>query len=182
MGVVWTRDYVRLKALMLENILNTHIMDTRPIENFLHALEPRGVTVFGPISAKFRNFSTSKKSILGVKMSWKFFFPQMFLRCLGHARSISVVFWTRLQPQNALEGTITIFRRFYENLTVYVGILKFDIINGKIIYKSLSEWLFIVRKNSALKAELCDLRHIQITYDAMLIMNVTAEMSDQTLL
>ena len=68
-GVVWTRDYVRLKALMLENILNTHIMDARPIEKFLQAPEPRGVTVFGPISAKFRNFSTSKKSILGVKMT-----------------------------------------------------------------------------------------------------------------
>ena len=33
-SVDWTRDYVRLKALMLENILNTHIMDVRPIENF----------------------------------------------------------------------------------------------------------------------------------------------------
>ena len=40
-SVVWTRDYVRLKALMLENILNTHIMDVRPIENFLQAPELR---------------------------------------------------------------------------------------------------------------------------------------------
>ena len=60
-SVMWTRDYLRLKALMLENILNTHIMDARPIENFLQAPEPRGVTVFGPRSTKFRNFSTSKK-------------------------------------------------------------------------------------------------------------------------
>ena len=68
-GVVWTRDYVRLKVLMLEIILDTHIMDARPIENFLQAPEPLGVTVFGPRSTKFRNFSTSKKSILGVKMT-----------------------------------------------------------------------------------------------------------------
>ena len=60
-SVVWTLAYVRLKALMLENILNTHIMDARPIENFLQAPEPQRVTVFDPISAKFRNFSTSKK-------------------------------------------------------------------------------------------------------------------------
>ena len=63
-GVVGSRDYVRLKALMLENILNTHIMDARPMENFLQAPEPRGVTIFGPRSTKCRNFSTSKKSIL----------------------------------------------------------------------------------------------------------------------
>ena len=40
-SVVWTRDYVRLITLMLENILNTHIMDVRPIENFLKAPELR---------------------------------------------------------------------------------------------------------------------------------------------
>ena len=68
-GFVWTRDYMRLKALMLENILKTHIMDARPIENFLQAPEPRRVTVFGLISTKFRNFSTSKKSILVVKVT-----------------------------------------------------------------------------------------------------------------
>ena len=67
--VVGSRDYVRLKALMLENILNSHIMGVRPIENFLQAPEPQGVTVFGPRSTKFRNFSTSKKPILGVKVT-----------------------------------------------------------------------------------------------------------------
>ena len=40
-SVVWTRDYVHLKTLMLQNILNTHIMDVRPIENFLQAPELR---------------------------------------------------------------------------------------------------------------------------------------------
>ena len=43
-GVVGSRDYVRLKALMLENILNTHIMGVRPIENFLQAPELREAT------------------------------------------------------------------------------------------------------------------------------------------
>ena len=42
--VVGSRDYVRLKALMLENILNTHIMGVRPIENFLQAPELREAT------------------------------------------------------------------------------------------------------------------------------------------
>ena len=61
MDVVWTRDYVRLKALMLENILNTHIMDVRPIEKFLQAPEPQGVTVFGP--KVDRNENNPKSSI-----------------------------------------------------------------------------------------------------------------------
>ena len=59
-----------------------------------------------------------KSIILGVKMTWNFFFSQMFLRCLGHARSIFVVLWTRLQPQKAFEDTTTVFRRFYENFTL----------------------------------------------------------------
>ena len=40
-SVVWTRDYVRLTTLTLEIILNTHIMDVRPIENVLQAPELR---------------------------------------------------------------------------------------------------------------------------------------------
>ena len=40
-SVVWTRDYVHLKTLMLQNILNTLIMDVRPIEDYLQALELR---------------------------------------------------------------------------------------------------------------------------------------------
>ena len=43
-GVVRTRDYVSFKALKLENILNTHIMGVRPIENFLQAPELREAT------------------------------------------------------------------------------------------------------------------------------------------
>ena len=43
-GVVGSRDYVRLKALMLENILNTHIMGVKPIENFLQVPELREAT------------------------------------------------------------------------------------------------------------------------------------------
>ena len=75
-GVVWTRDYVRLKALMLENILNTHIMDVRPIENFLQAPEPQGVTVFadmGPKTVTPRGSGACKKFSIGLaSMMWVF--------------------------------------------------------------------------------------------------------------
>ena len=66
-SVVWTRDYVRLKALMLENILNTHIMDVRPIENFLQAPEPRGVTVFGPYRQNLEISRRQKSQFWGSK-------------------------------------------------------------------------------------------------------------------
>ena len=37
--VLRTRDNVRLKALILENVLHTHMMGVKSLENFLETLE-----------------------------------------------------------------------------------------------------------------------------------------------
>ena len=79
--VARTWDYVRLKALTLGYVLNTHIMGVECLENFLRAFKGRGFTFFRPgllSRAKSGNFSKSKKWILVVKMTWKKFFYKCF--------------------------------------------------------------------------------------------------------
>ena len=59
---------MRLKALTLGYVLNTHIMCVECLENFLRARKGRRVTFFrpGPLSrAKSENFSKSKKLNFG---------------------------------------------------------------------------------------------------------------------
>ena len=59
---------MRLKALTLGYVLNTHIMGVECLENFLRAPKGQGFTFFrsGPLSrAKSENFSKSKKMNFG---------------------------------------------------------------------------------------------------------------------
>ena len=59
---------MRLKALTLGYVLNTHIMGVECLENFLRARKGRGFTFFrpGPLSRpKSENFSKSKKMNFG---------------------------------------------------------------------------------------------------------------------
>ena len=68
---------MRLKALTLGYVLNTHIMCVECLENFLRTRKGRGFTFFrpGPLSrAKSENFSKSKKLNFGGQNDLKFFF------------------------------------------------------------------------------------------------------------
>ena len=59
---------MRLKALTLGYVLNTHIMGVECLENFLRARKGRRITFFrpSPLSrAKSENFSKSKKMNFG---------------------------------------------------------------------------------------------------------------------
>ena len=68
---------MRLKALTLGYVLNTHIMGVECLENFLRARKGRGFTFFrpGPLSRpKSENFSKSKKMNFGGQNDLKNFF------------------------------------------------------------------------------------------------------------
>ena len=54
--VVRTRDNVRLKALILKNVLSTHIMGVTPLENFLRGREGQEANFFRLIVLKSKNF------------------------------------------------------------------------------------------------------------------------------
>ena len=72
---------MRLKALILSYVLNTHIMGVECLENFLRARKGRRVTFFrpGPLSrAKSENFSKSKKMNFGGQNDLKLFFSKSF--------------------------------------------------------------------------------------------------------
>ena len=72
---------MRLKALILGYVLNTHIMGVECLENFLRARKGRRVTFFrpGPLSrAKSENFSKSKKLNFGGQNDLKIFFSKCF--------------------------------------------------------------------------------------------------------
>ena len=72
---------MRLKALTLGYVLNTHIMGVECLENFLRARKGRGFTFFrpGPLSrAKSENFSKSKKLNFGGQNDLKKIFSKCF--------------------------------------------------------------------------------------------------------
>ena len=54
--VVRARDNLRLKALVLENVLSTHIMGVTPLENFLRGREGQEANFFRLIVLKSKNF------------------------------------------------------------------------------------------------------------------------------
>ena len=68
---------MRLKALTLGYVLNTHIMGVECLENFLRALKGRGVTFFSTQSSqpiKIQKFLGMKKLNFGGQNDSKIFF------------------------------------------------------------------------------------------------------------
>ena len=63
---------MRLKALTLGDVLNTHIMGVECLENFLRALKGRGDTFFR-LSRVSRSKSSEKLNFGGQNDSKKFF-------------------------------------------------------------------------------------------------------------